>query len=89
MTEQELNKEIKDLRNPSIILCDFCNRLVDKFDSRMMFTDPQEVVREAYDEERKSLMKRLQKATAALIDRSEDPNGILAKANKLINPDDK
>jgi hypothetical protein len=54
-----------------------------------MFTDPQEVVREAYDEERKSLMKRLQKATAALIDRSEDPNGILAKANKLINPDDK
>jgi hypothetical protein len=89
MTEQELNKEIKDLRNPSIILCDFCNRLVEKFDSRMMFTDPQEVVREAYDEERKSLMKRLQKATAALIDRSEDPNGILAKANKLINPDDK
>jgi hypothetical protein len=89
MTEQELNKEIKDLRNPSVILCDFCNRLVEKFDSKLMFTDPQEVVREAYEEERKSLMKRLQKTTAALIDRSEDPNGILAKANKLINPDDK
>jgi hypothetical protein len=89
MTEKELNKEIKNLRNPSVILCDFCNRLVEKFDSKMMFTDPQEVVREAYEEERKSLMKRLQKTTAALIDRSEDPNGLISEANKLINPDDK
>lgn len=88
MTEKELNKEIKNLRNPSVILCDFCNRLVEKFDSKMMFTDPQEVVREAYEEERKSLMKRLQKTTAALIDRSEDPNGLISEANKLINPDE-
>jgi hypothetical protein len=89
MTEKELNKEIKNLRNPSVILCDFCNRLVEKFDSKLMFTDPQEVVREAYDEEKKSLIARMQKATAALIDKSEDPNGLIAEANKLINPDDK
>jgi hypothetical protein len=54
-----------------------------------MFTDPQEVVREAYEEEKKILIVRMQKATAALIDKSEDPNGLIAEANKLINPDDK
>lgn len=89
MTEEELNKEIKDLRNPSVILCDFCNRLVEKFDSKMMFTDPQEVIREAYDEEKKSLIARLQKTSAALIDKLEEPKTLLAEANKLINPDDK
>jgi len=89
MTEEELNKEIKDLRNPTIVLCDFCNRLVEKFDSKMMFTDPQEVVREAYEEERKFLVKRMQKASAALIDKLGDPGDLISEANKLINPDDK
>ena len=89
MTEEELNKEIKDLRNPTIVLCDFCNRLVEKFDSKMMFTDPQEVVREAYEEERKILVKRMRKATEALVEKSGYPEDLIDEANKLINPDDK
>jgi hypothetical protein len=89
MTEEEFNKELKDLRNPIVILCDFCNRLVEKFDSKLMFTDPQEVIREAYNEERKSLVKRMQKASERLIDSLGEPNDLLSEANKLINPDDK
>lgn len=87
MTEEEFNKELKDLRNPMVILCDFCNNLLVEFESKMMFTDPEEVIREAYDKERKSLVERMQKASERLIDRIGEPNDLLEEAKKLINPD--
>lgn len=90
MTEEEkkLRKEVEVLRNPFNALCDICNRLVDKFDDNLTFKDPQEIIKEAYEEQRMVYKKKMKTIMEGLTEITEDTEELLKQANKLINPDE-
>lgn len=80
-------KEIQDLKNPAVILTAFCNRLINHFEDRTTFEDPEDVIRKAYDEEKKSLIRRMKTVMEQLALTTQDSEDLLSEANKLINPD--